>query len=156
MALSTAPRQRERPLWSAPASHSDPPLGAPSVLVAESSLLLTVFIIAMGILLAIVAFVCIRSIGDPSYQATIEGIMPSGSSQVIVNVQVQNLGSSPATPTCDVEVSSSAAAFTGAGTFTVDRPIPAGLSVQYDLLVQVTSDGATNVNASSSSASCHS
>jgi len=155
MPISTAPRQRGRALWSRPAAPSEPPLeDAKSVVVAESSLVLTSFVIAMVVIIAIAAFVAIGRIGGPTYQATIETLAPQGASQVIADVQVTNLTGTPATPTCEVDLSSSAAAFSGTGTFTLNRPVPGMSSVTYSILIPLTTDGASHVNINSSSVGC--
>jgi hypothetical protein len=102
---------------------------------------------------AAVVFIVVWNIG-PSYQATIEQITPTGSSRVIVEFQVKNLGGSPATPTCQIDMSSSAAAFTGTRTFTANRPIPGSSVASYSVLIPVTTDGAARVNFKSSNVSC--
>ncbi len=147
MAISTPPRQRRRP-WSRP----EPP--HPTVMIAETSLLLSVIVIVMVVIFAIVAFVAIQGIGRRGYQATIENITPYGSSQVAVDFQVSNLGASPARPTCEIDVSSSASAFTGSASFTPSRPIPGSSSTEYWVMIRVTPDGATHVNGNSSSVGC--
>ncbi len=124
------------------------------MVVAESSLVLTSFVIAMVVIIAIAAFVAIGRIGGPTYQATIETLAPQGASQVIADVQVTNLTGTPATPTCEVDLSSSAAAFSGTGTFTLNRPVPGMSSVRYSILIPLTTDGASHVNINSSSVGC--
>ena len=142
MAISTP--QREPRHWS----RSEPP--RPTVFIAETSLLLTVLVVVMVLIAAVVV---IGNIG-PNYQATIEEITPSGSSQVIVEFQVVNVGGSPATPTCEIDMSSSASAFTGQGTFKPNHSIPGRSSAEYSVLIPVTTDGATRVNFNSSSVGC--
>lgn len=149
MAISAPPRQRRRP-WS-----RSEPRPHPTVLMAETSLLLTVLVIVVVVIFAVVAFVAIRGVGRPGYQATIEDITPYGSSQVAVDFQVSNLGATPGTPTCQIDMSSSASAFTGSGSFTPSRPIPGSSSAEYWVMIPVTTGGATHVNDNSSSVGCH-
>ena len=111
-------------------------------------------VIAVVLGIAVAAFVVIASIGGPDYQATIQNITPDGASEVIVDVQVTNLGGAASTPTCEVDVSSSAGAFTGTGTFQLNRPLSKSSSATQSTLIHVTTDGATRVNVNSSSATC--
>jgi hypothetical protein len=142
-------------LWSRPPALSEPPPeDAPSVLVAESSLLLTIVVVAMVVIIATAAFVAIGRIGGPTYQATIENLTPYGASQVFAEVRVTNLTRTPAIPTCEVDLSSSAAAFTGTGTFKLDRPVSGLSSVNYSILISLTTHGAAHVNINSSSVGC--
>ena len=151
MAISTPPRTRP------PLPRFEPPLPkSPTVLRAESSLFeWTVLMVVVVVIAAIAAFVVVGTVGGPGYQATIQDVTPSGSSQVIVEVQVRNLASAPATPTCVVDMSSPASAYTGEGTMTVLQPIPARAWATYSVSVPVTAGGATSVGIVWSSVSCH-
>ena len=150
------PRPWRRALWARPTTPSEPghehETGVPT---AKRSPLLTFVAIAVVLGIAVAAFVAIASIGGPSYQATIRSITPDGASQVIVDVQVTNLGATASTPTCQVDVSSSAGAFTGTGTFKLNRPLSKSSSATQSTLIHVTTDGATRVNIVSSSAVCN-
>ena len=148
MAISAPPRQPPR------TPSAEPLHGGQAVLVAESSLLLGALTVATVVIAAIVLVVMVRSIGGPSYRATIEDIIPVGSSQVAVEIRVTNLGGSPAAPICQVHMSSAASAYTGESTIKADRPVPAGSSARYSVLVAVTTDGAARVGYSASGVGC--
>ncbi len=145
MAISAPPRPRGQ--WSRSEPHR------PSVIVTETSLLLTVLAVAAVVVAGVVAFVVIGNIG-PNFQGTIERITPIGSSQVVVELQVANLGGSRATPTCQIDMSSSASAFTGATSFRPQHPIPGRSAAVYSILIPVTTDGATRVNSDASNVGC--
>jgi len=116
---------------------------------------LTVLMVVVVVMAALAAFVFVGSIGGPGYQATIQDVTPSNSSEVIVDIQVRNLASAPATPTCVVDMSSPASAYTGEGTMTALQSIPARAWATYHISVPVTAGGATSVGIAWSSVSCH-
>ncbi len=89
-----------------------------------------------------------------SYRATIERIYPIGSSQVVVAVDVTNLGSSSATPTCRIEMNSPDRSVTGAWTAKVNRPILGGSDAYFEMTVPVTTNGAHSVTFGASNVSC--
>jgi len=89
------------------------------------------------------------------YTATIQQIIPNGASQVVVNLQVRNVGNSPGRPTCQVNMESSAGAFSGSATFQPSHPLSQGSSTTYEVLVNVTTGGAERVNFSASSVACN-
>jgi hypothetical protein len=88
------------------------------------------------------------------YQATIQQITPWGSSQLIVTVQVKNLGGAPETPTCRVDMNSPAYAFSGSATLSTHRAISAGSAATYDVIVPVTDGGATHMAFDASNVDC--
>jgi len=89
-----------------------------------------------------------------SYSATIEEIYPVGPSQVAVAVDVTNLGSSSATPTCRIEMSSPDRSVTGAWTEKVNRPILGGSDAYFQMTIPVTTNGAHSVTFGASNVSC--
>ncbi len=151
MAISTPPRVRKQ------TARLEPPLpDRPSVFRTESSLLeLTVLVVVIAVVAAMVGFVVVRSFGAPTYQATIENVMAYTSNEVMVDFQVRNLGDAPATPSCVVDVSSSASAVTGEGAMTMLRPIPARSWATYHVVVPVSDGGAMRVGMAASSVACH-
>jgi len=148
MAIAAPPRQ-----WGEPPGAETLHRG-PAAVVVESSLLLGVLTAAAVVIAAMVLVVMVHNLGGASYRATIEDIVPIGSSQVAVEIQVTNLEGARATPTCEVHVSSAASAFTGESTFTADRPMVGASSATYSVLVSVTTDGATRVSDASSGVGC--
>jgi hypothetical protein len=148
MALTTLPREEQR------TPQSRLPWPRPEVpWVPERRHVLWGLVLVAAIIAASV-FV-LQSAGRTSYQATIEDVLPYGSSQVIVSIQVKNLGGSPATPTCTVNMTSPAGAFSGEGTLKATQPIPGGSWATYSVIIPVTSNGATHVDSDSSSVGCH-
>ncbi len=135
----------------------EPPLHEhPTALRAESSLLeFTVLVVVIAVIAAIVGVVVVRSFGGPSYQTTIENIVPYTSNEVIVDFQVTNLGGAAVTPSCVVDVSSSASAVTGEGTLTAPQPIPARSWATYHVVIPVTGGDPTRVGVGASSVTCH-
>jgi hypothetical protein len=91
----------------------------------------------------------------PSFQATIDSVMPLGPSQVLVNVAVGNLTTSPLTPTCRAEMSSADNTVTGKTTFTGNEPIPGRSSTDYSITVLITANSAHNVTAGASTVTCN-
>jgi hypothetical protein len=89
-----------------------------------------------------------------SYGATIEGIFQFGLSQVEVGVELTNLGSSSATPTCRIEMNSPDRSDTGAWTFKANHPILGGSGTYFEMTVPVTTNGASSVTFGASNLSC--
>ena len=91
---------------------------------------------------------------DVSYQATIERVFPAASDNVFVDIEVTNLGSSSATPTCRVELNSPDHTVSGVATITADHLLSGGSSAMYFIPVTVTPYGAAQVTNGASSVSC--
>ena len=147
MTLTTAPRGAQgtegpQPLWARPAGPWVP---------RRRHVLLGFVLVAVAV--AATVFVVGRAEGA-HYQATIEQITPWGSSQLIVTLQVKNLGGAPESPTCRVDMNSPAYAFSGGATLSAHRPIPAGSTATYDVIVPVTDGGATHMDFNASNVDC--
>jgi hypothetical protein len=147
MTLTTALRGAQRtgtpqPLWARPDGPWVP---------RRRHVLLGFVLVAVAV--AATVFVVERAEGA-HYQATIEQITPWGSSQLIVTLQVKNLGGAPESPTCRVDMNSPAYAFTGGATMSAHRPIPAGSTATYDVIVPVTDGGATHMDFNTSNVDC--
>ncbi len=89
-----------------------------------------------------------------SYSGTIEWISPVGSSQIDVGVGVTNLGTSPATPTCRVDVNSPNGFATGVWTFKASGPILGGSGGYFKMRIPVTNNAASSVTLGASNVSC--
>jgi len=124
-------------------------------LLAESSFVLSVLLLAAVVIAVIVIFTIIRAGSGAGYQATIEEVIPHGLSQVTVTVKVSNLGTAATEPTCQIELNSPGHSVTGVGSFTVDRPVAGGVPATYSLTIPVTATGATDVTTGASSVTCH-
>jgi len=114
---------------------------------------LLIAVALVGLVVSIAVVVVLQGSGV-RYQADLTSITPLDPSTVMVTMQVENLGSKAATPTCDIEVNSSAYAYTGTASIEPNHPLAAGSWATYYVEVPVTTDGATSVNLSSSSAMC--
>jgi hypothetical protein len=111
-----------------------------------------------GIVVAVLAvaatvFVVQRAQGT-HYEATIQQITPWGSSQLFVTVQVKNLGGASATPACRVDINSPVYAYSGTAMVPAVRPIPAGSTATYEVMVPVTDEGATHISFNTSNVDC--
>lgn len=148
MPTATLPRHR----WGDPQSRSPRPLNErPSI--AGRHIFLACLL--MGAVIAGIILFTAEYGGIPySYSATIERIFTVGSSRVDVGVEVTNLGSSSATPTCRIEVNSPDRFVTGATTFKANHPILGGSGTYFEMMIPVTSYGASRVTFGASNVSC--
>jgi hypothetical protein len=131
------------------------PQGSRSLLLAESSLVLGVLILAAAAIAAIVIFTIIEGGSGSDYQATIEEVIPHGLNQVTVTVKVSNVGTAATEPTCQIELNSPGHSVTGVGSLTAHKPIAGGSPATYSLTIPVTANGATDVTSGASSVTCH-
>ena len=143
---STRPRQARQPALGA--SMGSPPSADQRRLTDG----LLVVLVMVAVLLA-AAIVVMRS-DAASYTATVTNISALDADTVVATIQVTNLGSHSARPACAVDLSSSAAAFTGSASCVANQPVAAGSEATYYVEVPVTADGATRVNPLSSTVSC--
>ena len=118
--------------------------------------------VAGHLLLALILVVLALTIGfvvlagaSVTFQSTLTSITPVDESTVTVTVQVENLGGTAAAPTCVIDLSSSAQAYTGTATIQPSAPIAAGQVANYYVQVPLTTDGSTHVNLASSMVTCH-
>jgi len=146
MTTATLPRHR----WGVPRSRSLRPLKErPSITkrhIFLASLILGAVIAGIYLLTA--------GYGGAGYSATIDEIVPVGSSHVWVGVEVKNLGSSSGIPTCRIEVNSPDRSVTGAWTQTVNSPILGGWEAHLEVTIPVTTNGANSVTWGASNVSC--
>jgi len=112
-----------------------------------------IILLMVGLIVATTIFLIPSS--GPSYTATVTHIATVDSSTVVATIQVWNVRDHPERPTCDIELNSSAGAFTGAGSMTANEPIAAGRQATYEVGVPVTTNGATMIDLKSSTVSCH-
>jgi hypothetical protein len=148
--MTTATLSRHR--WGDPQSRSPRPLDErPSVV--ERHIFLACLLIG-AVIAGIILFTAEYGGVADSYGATIERIVPVGLSQVEVGVEVTNLGSSSATPTCRIEMNSPDRFVTGAGTVKANHPILGGSGTYFETMIPVTTYGASSVTSGASNVSC--
>ncbi len=93
------------------------------------------------------------------YQGVVTSVTPVGADQVAVTVEVSNATGTAGSPTCQIQLYSSAyvagdAGATGLATFTVGRSIPAGATSVSVHVVTVTAGRADAISVEGSSISC--
>jgi len=112
-------------------------------------------VFVMILLVAATSIFVVVTNGHQSYTATVTQLTTVDSNTVVATIQVWNDQHQAGRPTCDVELNSSAGAFTGTATVTAGEPIAAGRQATYQVGVMVTTDGATMIDLKSSTVSCH-
>ena len=148
MTTATLPGHR----WGDPQSRPPGPLNErPSI--AGRHIFLACLLIG-AVIAGIILFTAEYGGIPDSYGATSERIIPVGSSQVDVGFEVTNLGSSSATPTCRIEMNSPDRLVTGVGTFKADHPILGGSRIYFEMMIPVTTYGASRVTSDASNVSC--
>jgi hypothetical protein len=148
MPTATLPRHR----WGDPQSRAPRPLNnRPSI--AGRHIFLACLLLG-AVIAGTMLFIAEYGGVEDSYSATIEGIFPVGSSQVGVGIEVTNLGNSSATPTCRIEMNSPDRFVTGTGTFKANHPILGGSRTYFEMMIPVTTYGASRVTFGASNVSC--
>ena len=146
----TVPLPRHR--WGDPQSRSLRPRHNRPSIFGRHIFLVCLF---MGAVIAgIILFTAEYGGEVAGYSASIDEIVPVGSSQVVVGVEVTNLGSSSATPTCRIEMNSPDRSVTGAWTLRANRPILGGSYTHFEMTIPVTTNGANRVTFGASNVSC--
>jgi hypothetical protein len=138
--------------WVDPHAGSGPPLQERSSLVGRH--IFWVALLISAVIAGIILFTAEYGGVANGYSTTIEGMFPIGLSRVDVAVEVTNLGTSTATPTCRVELHSPDGFVTGAAAFKASGPILGGSGGYFDMTIPVTNNGANSVTVGSSNVSC--
>jgi hypothetical protein len=96
-----------------------------------------------------------RTTQPDRYEATLLDVTPLDPNTVRVAIRVLNQGPTTAMPTCTVELSSWAGAYTGTASTRPSAAIAPGTWAIYYSDVPVTTNGAIRVGLAKSTASCH-